>query len=248
MAETICSALTGNWRDEHIFAVYQSLALFDFYQVKTVDCDRKLEIAFRDLEGGEEYDIARLPKVRTKSTQVNTPDFDVRLALYRVLVVDLTLIHGIGPSLALKLVGECGTDLAVWPSSKHVTSWLCLAPGNRISDGKLLSSKTRRSSIRAAALLRLAAKTIGRTDTALGTFYRRLFARTGKSKAETATARKIAVLFYNALRHGMAYNDPGATQYEDRYRSRVIGNLQRRAKACGFSLEELPPEPEIAVS
>lgn len=246
--ETICAALSGNWRDEHIFALGQSLALFDFYQTEILECDRKLEVALKALEIDEGHDVRHLAKVRTKRRQVNAPDFEVRSALYRVLGVDLTQIHGIGPSLALKLVGECGTDLAAWPSSKHFTSWLCLAPGNKISGGKLLSSKTRRSSSRAAALLRLAATTIGRSDTALGAFYRRLSARAGKAKAVTATARKIAVLFYNSLRHGMAYHDPGATQYEERYRSRVIGNLQRRAKAFGFILHEMPAEPDMAVS
>jgi len=246
--EKICAALSGNWRDEHVFALCQSLALYDFYQTKILECDRKLEIALQALEVGNGHDTRRLPKVRTKTKQVNTPDFEVRSALYRVLGVDLTQNHGIGPSLALKLVGECGTDLAAWPNSKHFTSWLCLVPGNKISGGKLLSSKTRRSSSRAAALLRLAATTIGRSDTALGAFYRRLSARAGKAKAVTATARKIAVLFYNSLRYGMAYHDPGASQYEERYRSRVIGNLQRRAKAFGFALHELPAVPEIAVS
>lgn len=246
--ERICAALSGNWRDEHIFALCQSLALYDFYQTKILECDRKLEVALKALEIGKGHDVRHLPKVRTKKRQVNTPDFEVRSALYRVLGVDLTQIHGIGPSLALKLVGECGTDLAAWPSSKHFTSWLCLAPGNKISGGKLLSSKTRRSSSRAAALLRLAATTIGRSDTALGAFYRRLSARAGKAKAVTATARKIAVLFYNSLRFGMAYHDPGATQYDERYRSRVIGNLQRRAHAFGFSLQKLPPEPGTVVS
>lgn len=103
--------------------------------------------------------------------------------------------HGMGLSLSLKLVGECGTDLRAWPSAKHLTSWLCLATGNKISGGKVLSSRTRRSSSRAAALLRLAPVTIGRSDTALGAFYRRLAARAGKSKAVTATARKIVALF-----------------------------------------------------
>jgi len=56
------------------------------------------------------------------------------------------------------------------------------------------------------------------------------------------------VLFYNSLRYGMAYHDPGASQYEERYRNRVIGNLQRRAKNFGFSLQLLPPEPDMAVS
>jgi hypothetical protein len=103
----------------------------------------------------------------------------------------------------------------------------------------VLSSRTRRSGSRAAALLRLAAVTIGKTETALGAFYRRLSTRIGKAKAVTATARKIAVLFYNALRHGMDYADPGASYYEERYRKRVIDNLQRRAKAFGFVLQEV---------
>src|SRR4029077_18216238 len=96
--------------------------------------------------------------------------------------------------------------------------WLCLAPGNKVSGGKVLSSRTRRSSSRAAALLRLAATTLGRGDTALGAFYRRLSSRAGEAKAVTATARKIAVLFYNTLRHGMTYRDPGADHYEEQYR------------------------------
>ena len=96
---------------------------------------------------------------------------------------------------------------------------------------------------------RLAAVTIGRTDTALGAFYRRLSARAGKSKAVTATARKIATLFYNALRHGMDYVDPGASYYETRYRERVVKNLHRRAKAFGFILQAAEmPAAEQAVS
>jgi transposase len=136
--------------------------------------------------------------------------------------VDLTQMHGLGPSLALKLGGECGTDLSAWPTAKHFTSWLCLAPSNKVSGGKVLSTRTRRSGSRAAALLRLAAVTVGRTQTALGAFYRRLSARVGKAKAVTATARKIAALFYNTLRHGMAYADPGASYCEERHRVRVF--------------------------
>ena len=102
----------------------------------------------------------------------------------------------------------------------------------------MLSSRTRRSSSRAAAALRLAATTVGRTQTALGAFYRRLSGRIGKAKAVTATARKLAVLFYNALRHGMDYADPGATYYEERYRQRILDNLRRRAQDLGYVLQE----------
>jgi len=104
----------------------------------------------------------------------------------------------------------------------------------------VLSSKTRPSANRAAALLRIAAVNIGRTQTAVGAFYRRLAARVGKAKAVTATARKLAILFYNALRFGMAYVDPGASHYEARYRQRVLDHLRRRAQHMGFTLVASP--------
>jgi hypothetical protein len=244
--EVIKAALDGNDRDEHIFALTQSLDLYDFHQTKIEDCDRKLEAAVAALTVRVDGDVPALPKARIKRKQVNAPSFDVRAALYGILGTDLTQIHGIGPSLALKLIAECGTDLRAWKSAKHFTSWLCLAPGNKISGGKLLSSCTRRSSSRAAALLRLAATTIGRSDTALGAFYRRLSSRIGKQKAVTATARKIAVLFYNALRFGMAYHDPGAAAYEERHRTRVLANLQRRARTFGFELAPIPAPEAVS--
>jgi hypothetical protein len=95
----------------------------------------------------------------------------------------------------------------------------------------------------------MAAVNIGKTRTALGAFYRRLAARIGKAKAITATARKLAVLFYNALRFGTAYTDAGADYYEERYRQRVVHNLQRRARQLGFTLVEstdVNPSPGVS--
>jgi transposase len=236
--ETVRQALVGSDREEHIFALTQALELYDVYQTKVLACDKKIEAILTGLKKSATPPINELPPAKHKTRQPNAPAFEVREALHAILGVDLTQIHGLGPYLALKLVGECGTNLAAWPSAKHFTSWLALAPHNKISGGKVLSSKTRRTSNRAASLLRLAAIAVGRTDTALGAFYRRLSARVGKAKAVTATARKIAVLFYNTLRHGMSYADPGAAYYEDRYRQRVLSNLQRRAKSLGFILQQ----------
>jgi transposase len=246
--ETIRQALVGNDREEHVFALAQALELYDTYQAKVAACDARIEAVLSRLQDAAAKPAGKLPPALPALRHANAPAFDVRAALQAVLGVDLTRIHGIGPYLALKLVGECGTDLAAWPSAKHFTSWLCLAPSNKISGGKVLSSRTRRSGSRAAALLRLAAVTVGRTATALGAFYRRLSARIGKAKAVTATARKIAVLFYNAVRHGMDYADPGAAYYEERYRQRVLLNLQRRAKALGYVLQQVEASPPASVS
>ena len=197
---------------------------------------------------GRDHGAVPPPRRRHRTDQVNALAFDVRAALFALLGKDITAIDGLGAYLSLKLIAECGDDLSSWPSAKHFTSWLGLAPSNKVSGGKMLSSRTRRSGGRAAALLRLAAVAVGRTDTALGAFYRRLSSRIGKAKAVTATARKVAVLFYNAVRHGMEYVDPGASSYETRYRTRVVNNLHRRAKAFGFVLQPLEPKAGAAVS
>jgi transposase len=239
--ETIAHALEGNYRPEHLFALRQSVALYDSYQSHVTECDQHIEALLMRLRAPEPPEDP-LPAPRHKTKQPNALNFDVRTALYSMIGVDLTQIHGIGPYMALKLVGECGTDMSKWTTVKHFTSWLCLAPGNKISGGKVLSAHTRRSKNRVTALLRLAAVNVGRTDSALGAFYRRLAARVGKAKAVTATARKLAVLFYNTLRYGVDYSDPGAAYYEEQHRTRVLHNLTRRARQLGYNLEPAPVE------
>ncbi len=232
--ETIRDALTGHYRPEHVFALRQALELHDVYQTKLSDCDVEIERTLRALPRGTSASTPSPPRQRGK----NEPRFEIRSVLTALLGVDLAEIHGLGPYSVLRIFAECGSDMTRWPTAKHFTSWLTLAPGNKISGGKVLSSKTRRSANRATVLLRLAAVSVSRTATALGAFFRRLAARVGKAKAVTATARKIATVLYNTIRHGRAYVDPGASYYEERYRERTDTNLRRRAGAMGFALVE----------
>jgi transposase len=236
--EIIRAALTGNYQAEHLFALAQALALYDFYQEQVHSTDVQIEQVLSILCKDRTIPDIPLPN-RRRGQNLRAPNalnFDVRAALYQMVGVDLTQIHGIGPYLALRLISECGTDMSRWRTAKHFTSWLTLSPGSKISGGKVLSAHTRKSNNRLTAHLRLAAVTVGRSNSALGAFYRRLGARIGKAKAVTATARKIAVLFYNTMRFGMTYEDPGADRYEREYRDRVVKNLHRRAAEFGFSL------------
>jgi len=150
--------------------------------------------------------------------------------------VDLSQLPGLGPYGALKLISEIGLDMSRWPTENHFASWLTVAPHNKISGGKLLSSRTQPSANRAAKILRMAAMSLGRSDHALGAFYRRLGARVGKAKAITATARKLAILVYRMLRDKMAYQETSVADYDQQQRSRILRGLRKRAHSLGFEI------------
>lgn len=239
---TIAKALQGNWREEHLLALRQALALFHAYHQQITECDRAIEAYLAQLP--DQREGTPLPKQRKKRKRHrNEPDFDMRESLHRVTGVDLTGIDGIDGHTALKIVSEIGTDMSRWKSVKHFTSWLGLCPGNKQSGGKLQSGRTRRCTNRAAAALRLAANGLARSQTALGAFLRRMKARLGAPKAITATAHKLARLVYATLKHGLTYEDKGADWYEQQFRDRLLKSLQTRALQLGYTLTP-KPDPE----
>lgn len=236
----IVAALTGHYQPEHVFALRQHLALYDTYQEQLAVCDAAIEAHLQRLTAAVAVPATPLPPARTKPTaHDNAPRFDMRMPLHQLTGVDLSQIDGIGPYTALRLLSEIGTDMTRWPTVKHFTSWLTLAPQNKISGGRLLSSRTQPSANRAGAMLRLAAMTLGRTQTALGAFFRRLAFRVGRAKAITATARKLAILVYRTLKEGLVYADPGADAYDAQHRTHVLRRLRERAAHLGFELVNL---------
>lgn len=236
----IVAALTGNYRPEHVFVLQQNLELFDVFQQQLAACDTAIEAQLGRLQATAPLPPAPLPPRRGRRKRSdNEPAFDLRAPLHQLTGVDLSQIDGLGPYTALRLLSEIGTDMSRWPTEKHFTSWLTLAPHNKISGGRRLSSRTPPSANRAAALLRVAAMALSRTQTALGAFYRRLAFRVGKAKAITATARKLAILVYRTLKHGLVYVDPGAETYQAQHRTRLLRRLRQRAQHLGFGLVDL---------
>jgi transposase len=234
----IAAALTGHYQPEHLFVLQQNLELFDACQQQLTACDRTIQTHVTALTAQITPPPTAAPAPRvTKKPRDNEPTFEIRLPLHHLTGgVDLTQIDGIAPYTALKLVSELGTDMSRWPTEKHFTSWLTLAPNNKVSGGRLLSARTQPSANRAAAMLRLAVMGLSRTQTALGAFYRRLAARIGKPQAVTATARKLAILVYRALKGELTYRDPGADAYDQQQRARTLRSLRKRAATLGFEL------------
>ncbi|QWF69612.1 IS110 family transposase [Methylomonas paludis] len=225
-------SLQGNWREEHLFALKQAVDLYDNYTEKLEECDLKLEEMLQELAKYSHEPQAITRRSRNK----NAPQFDLRLHLFRLCGVDLTRIDGIDVTTAFTVLSEVGADMSRFKNVKHFTSWLGLCPGTKISGGKVLSGKSKRTANRAAQALRLAAVNLRASQSALGAYYRRLCARMDKPRAITACAHKLARLIYALLTKGEEFVDKGQQYYEERYRQRVVNSLNKRAEQLGMKL------------
>ena len=231
-ADEIARSLQGNWRAEHLFALKQALALFDFIGTQLGECDGEIEAQLQSLRT-HDGDPA---KGKKRSRSRNAPKFDLRVQLFQMCGVDLTRIDGVDVTTALAVVSEIGVDMARFPTVKHFTSWLGLCPGTKITGGKVMSGKTKRVVNRAAQALRLAAAALRSSKSALGAYFRRICSRMDKPRAVTAAAHKIARLIYLMLTKGQEYTDQGQDYYEERYRERVLRALSQRAAKLGMKI------------
>jgi len=230
----IVKALTGNWREEHLFVLKQALAMYDDIARHLAECDARLD-QLLDARAGQGVDIGKLPRAGSKARS----EHDIRQRLANWAGVDLTRINGLGVTTVMKLLSEIGPDVSRFANVKHFCSWLGLCPGTKISGGKVLSSGTKRSANRARQALKIAAQALHRSESALGAFYRRLCARMDKPKANTATAHKLARMVYFMLTRGETFVDQGQQRYEEQQRQRSIAALKRRAASLGFQINPL---------
>lgn len=237
-ADVIAQALRGNWRAEHLFSLRQALTLYRIYHQQISECDRQIEAHLATF--ADQTDGKPLPPGPRHGKHRTTPGFDTRQAVYRMSGTDLTRLDGLDGHSALKLIGEIGTDMTRWPTEKHFTSWLSLCPGNKVSGGRRLSSRTKRSANKAAAILRQGVNGLHHSPSALGAYLRRMKARLGGPAGITAAAHKLARLVYNVLKHGWTYVDPGQHWYEQQFRARLLKSLQRTALELGYQLTPTP--------
>lgn len=239
--EVIAAALQGNYKAEHLFALTQALDAYDFCEKQLKECDERIAAKLDKLqETAAHMDGSPLPAARKRPRHGHQPTFDVRGPLHRICGdVDLTQIPGIAPATALELVAEIGTDMTRWRTEKHFTAWLNLAPGTKKTGNKLISGRRSPAKNRAGAALRQAAVSVGRTKTALGGFYRRLASHRSGLVAAVATARKLAILVYNALKHGQKYVEQSLADYERQQHERKLRYLQKLAADHGFNLQPI---------
>ena len=162
----------------------------------------------------------------------------MRTESYKLFGVDLTQIPGL-MTLVLMLFSEVGRDMSRWPSAAHFVSWLGLCPDNDISGGKVLWRGGRRTKNRAGTLFRLAAYSLHRDQTPLGDYLCRMKGRLGPAAATTATAHKIAVIFYTMVNKQVEYDASLWAKRDALREQRLEARLKKQAAMRGYKLVKI---------
>jgi transposase len=247
--EVIEKSLLGNWRREHLFTLGQSLALYRLHLSQIVAAEQEIENLLRAFTPRVDPAQTPLPadgKKNRSSAQRrkkagHTTTFDLRTEAYKLFGIDVTQIPGLQANV-IPLFSEVGRDLSHWPTASHFVSWLALCPDNDISGGRVLWRGMRQTNNRAGQIFRLAAQSLHRSQTVLGDYLRRLKNRLNDSAAAiTATARKIATLFYTLVTRQVEFDHSLWHAREAERLRRQQQRLEKQARRLGFQLLPIAP-------
>jgi transposase len=239
--ETIQKALVGDWRAEHLFTLRQARASYRHCQSLIRECDAEIERHLAALRSRVDPNVSPPPapkpsQARPRRGDIHMEEADLRTELYRIVGTDLTQIPGLGTGHVTTLLTELGYDLSDFGTGGRFCMWLGLCPNPQISGGKVLKRGTRDVKNRAATVFRLAAQSLHRDDSALGRFYRRMRSKLGAPKAITATAHKLARIYYHLVTTKEAYDASIFAKQEEREVKRRVERLRKEAKALGFTV------------
>jgi len=242
--EEMIKALQSNKREDFLFALKQEQNLYNFYQSQIKKCDQKLAKQIRAFikKDKNKKKLQTDDKVHKRVNKNAPKNMDLnQLAFKYFNGIDLMAIEGVSHSTVLTLMSEVGpAGIKKFKSAKQFTSWLRLSPNNKISGGKVLSSRIPKGSNRLKIALRQAANAIGNLkDTHLSDFFKRIAYRRGRTAAVTATARKLAVIIWNMIVNHQQYNPPTVYEFLDQKRKRKVREMRKQILKFGISTEDL---------
>ncbi len=242
----IAKALHSNGRKDFLYALKDELDTYEFVQKKIRECDDQIAEKLDEIIGkGPEKQEHHIEKKPYKRINKHTPkNIDINLKSYQMFKgIDLLAIEGMSYSTVLTIMSEVGYDgIKKFKTAKHFTSWLRLAPNNKISGGKVLSSKIGKGSSRLKIALRNAANAIGnlKDSTPLRDFFHRINFRKGRVSAITATARKLAVIIWNMVLKNIPYHNPEGYLYLDQKRKLgLVKRIQKQIDKFGLTNQDL---------
>jgi transposase len=238
--EEIAMGLQGNWSPELLFELGQSYDLYATIESKITQCDHLLEKLLHEFTQHIDKRNSQTSKIIDKRAWKHQHKFDVSSLSHQMVGVDLFSIEGISRGTVMTFLSEVGNDIYKFKAAKQFTSWLRLAPNNKISGGKILSSRTPRGKNYLAASLRNAANSIGLMKTgALKTFFSRIAFKKGRAAAITATARKLATIIWSMITRQLPYKPYNQTIYSRKVKESVIFNIKAKMKRLDIQPNEI---------
>jgi transposase len=244
--ETIRKSLEGDWRREHIFTLEQSRQMYFHYRKNVGSCDQEIVELLENFEPHVDVAVKPLqphlgPSRKRRTKRTGDFRFDVRTEAYKLFGVDVTQIPGLN-QLAIPLFSEVGRDLTTrFPTSGHFASWLGLCPDNDKSGGQVLWTGVRSINNRAAQMFRMGASSLHHNASPLGDFLRRMKAKLGPAAGITATAHKIAIIFYTLVTKQIEYDDTIWAGRDAQRQKRFEERLKRQARQFGYELVPVRP-------
>lgn len=170
----------------------------------------------------------------------NAPIFNISKPAFQFFGTDLFAITGISHNTVLCLLTNLGDDIYKFPTAKSFASWLRLVPNNKISGGRILSSRVKKGKNSIATALRHAANSIGnQKNHDLASFFKRIAFRKGRVAAITATARKIAIIIWNMIIKNEPYSPHKLEVDNENYKKKKLRNIQRSIHNLNLSQEDL---------
>ena len=233
--EDFQKGLDGNWRREHLFSLKQALTFYDFIKNQMLLCEQEIERTLREINGVD----TKESRQKNKRIRQNDYAFDVKSYIQEIVGVDLTKIIGLDEKTILTILSETGTDLNQWKTANHFTSWLGLAPRTKKSGEKVIGHFKDSVANRANQAFRMAAWSLAQSKSYLGEFYRKLASRKGSPVAVKATAKKLAVIFWNMVCKKTEYLPKSQSEYNEKYQKKLLKRIEKQAAFLGFSLQKV---------
>jgi transposase len=232
--ETLRKSLEGNWRSDELFCLQVARDRYKELERHLLKTDNESERVIKLLSATASHNQKK--KVKRHKTDKKQPQFNVEQHLFNVHGVDVTQIFGFKQTTALTVLSETGSNLQKdFPTLKQFLSWLNVVPDNKISGGKVLSSKVRKRKNHAGQAFREAANSLWNAKNPFGDYLRSKKSKSGSGQAIVATAKKIATIYYKMVTEKIEFNpyivDGNRQQY-----------LEKRMKSLTKSIEKLKVE------
>lgn len=233
--ETLVKSLEGNWREEQLFNLKMAYELYCFLKEQLDQCDQECEKVIAKMKAPDITD-KKIKKARSRKTQ---PAFNVGQQIYNALGVDVTKIYGVKGTVALTIFSETGSNLKEkFPTEKQFLSWLNVVPNNKISGGKVLSSRVKRKKNRAGQAFRNAANTLWNAKNPLGDYLRRKKAKAGSNQAIVATARKLACIYYKMVTEKQEFSPEFLERKSKEYLQKKLKYLEKEFRKLKLQMPD----------